>query len=156
VTTAALEKNNLFHKDAVASGYNPGEQHRGEPQQQPNHDHAPGGRQVVVKRIVADQRRRAVARPVGRHRAQRRQPPAQHQTRQARGQHHQRKQDCPDPRFLGHAEELGALEEVLRGEGLYGPHTCLPGFEVESRRSALTPRRSSSSRCPRSSTCWRI
>jgi hypothetical protein len=62
------EEQSLFHKDAVASGYNPGEQHRGEPQQQPNPDHAqcaPGGRQVVVKRIVADQRRRAVARPRG-------------------------------------------------------------------------------------------
>jgi hypothetical protein len=45
----------------------------------------------------------------------------------------QARHDCPDPRLLGYAEELGALEEVLRGEGLYGPHTCVPGVRGRGR-----------------------
>ena len=49
--------------------------------------------------------------------------------------------DRVDPWVLGHAEELGALEGVLRGEGLHGSHASLPGFdvEVEALRADPTP-----------------
>ena len=47
--------------------------------------------------------------------------------------------DRPDPRLLGDAPQLGALDRALRGQGLQGPRARLPGLRGRGRGAQRRP-----------------